>query len=441
MMKGTDTERGRGSWGWRILDQPVLAWILIGFLASYLLFFLRPVFLNPKQAMFFPRYVPIFGSIGSDLIGTLSYSKSWLIEHHTPYVGSTPYPPLASVLFSPLLFVPYRDAYLIITLCTLAGYAISTLWFPIMAGGSRRITPCLLLLSLTGLLSCGFQFELERGQFNVIAMTLALGAIALFYGQPRFRLASYVLFTLSIQLKIYPAILIIAFVEDWGNWKKELLRLLGILGVNVACLFALGPRVFLDFVAAIKIPILHPYLWVGNHSAASFAMQLFPSHARALELGLSALFALCFVYAVRVSHARRWPGLDPYLLLACCIGALVLPSESHDYTLPILAPAAALFFQRLEIAGKGRIRAGLGAFMLVLMSFAYSSTLFSYTTKASLPFVGARIPPFLIENNFPALLLVLLTATALVALGHVPSREAALVGAADSSGSAGETGA
>lgn len=432
MTKGTDTQSGKGSWRWRIPDPPVLAWILIGFLASYLLFYLLPIFLNPKQAMFFPRYLPAAKTIGFDLAGTLSYSKSWLIEHHTPYIGANQKPPLASVLFSPLVFLPFQDAYLIITLCTLAGYGVCTLWFPILAGGSRRISPCLLLLSATGLLSYGFQWELERGQFDVIAMTLALGAVALFYRHPRFRLASYVLLTLSIQLKVYPAILIIAFVEDWRNWKKELVRILAILGVNFACLFVLGPRVFLDFVAAIRGYIVSFDPFVGDHSVASFAINLFPSHPRYLELGLLALFALCFVYAVYVSHARRWPGLDPYLLLACCVGALIIPSISNDYTLPILVPAAAMFFERLQIANKGRIRAGLGAFMLVLMSFAYSSTLFSYTNKASLP--------FLIENNLPALFLVLLTATALVALGHVPSREAALASAPDSPGSAGSTG-
>ncbi|MGA2110721.1 MAG: glycosyltransferase family 87 protein [Anaerolineales bacterium] len=425
----------RPGWLGRLLDQPLLVWIVLGFLASYVLFFLWPIFLNPKQAMFFPRYVPAFGPIGSDLINTLSYSKSLIIEHS---IGATPYyPPLTTLLFSALVFLPFREAYLIITLGTLAGYAICTLWFPVVASGSRRISPCLLLLSLTGLLSYGFQFELERGQFNVIAIALALAAIGLFYGHPRLRPVSYVLFTLSVQLKVYPVILIIAFVEDWRNWKKEIVRLLAIVVVNVACLFVLGPQVFRDYVAKIQDQVLHPYVWVGNHSAVSFAMQLFPSHRQAFELGVLALFVLCFLYAIRVAHARRWPGLDPYLLLVCCAAALIIPSESHDYTLPILVPVAAIFFQRLEIAGKGRIRSGLGVILVVLMSFAYSSTLFSYTTKASLPFVGARIPPFLIENNFPALLLVLLTATALVALGHVPSREAALASAADSSGSAG----
>lgn len=437
MRKGPDGEGRKKASGKRIWDPSVLPWILVGFLASYLLFFLRPIFLNPHQVMLFPKYLPTAKAVGFDLSGTLSQSRTWLVAHRSPYMGVNPYPPLANVLFAPLLFLPFPSAYLIISLLTIACYGISTLWFARLASPTKSVTPTLLLLAVTGLLSYGFQWELERGQFNVIAMTLALAAVGLFYARPRFRWASYVLITLSIQLKVYPAILILALVEDWRNWKKELIRLLGILGVNFACLFALGPRVFQDFVEAIRRLSVGFDPFVGDHSAATFAFNLLPIHPRRLEMVILALFALFLLYAIWVSYRRKRPGLNPYLLLACCIGALIIPSTSNDYTLPLLVPVIAVFFQSLVLGGKGRIRTGLGIFLLVLMSLAYSAMLFSYTTRSSLPFLDGIIPPFLLENNLPALFVVLLAATGLVALGHVPSREAALSDAGNPSGSAG----
>lgn len=416
MRKGTDSEVTRTTSNEKMAVLPLLPWILAGFAASYLLFYLLPVFLNPQHTMLFAKYLPATKGIGADLGGTLSYSRSWLIAHHTPYIGANQKPPLTALLFSPLLFMPSQDAYLIVTACTLAGYAICSLWFPTLASSPRSISPILLLTALTGLLSYGFQWELERGQFDIIAMTLALGAIGLFHTQPRFRWASYVLITLSIQLKVYPAIFIIALVDDWRNWKKELLRLLGVLALNFACLFALGPQVFQDFATMIRGFIVSFDSFVGDHSASTFAFNL-TAHPRYLELAIFALFGGCLLYAFWESHARQRPGLDPYLLLTCCIGALIIPSISNDYTLPILVPFITVFFQSLALAGKGKMRRALGVLLLTLMSFAYSSMLFSYATKSSLPLAGGRLTAFLLGNNFVPLLVVLLAATALTALG------------------------
>jgi hypothetical protein len=422
-----------------LLGKPLLTWILIGFLVSYLLFFVRPIFLNPNEAMFFPRYVPSLSPIGIDLSITLKDSRAWLVEHHSPYVESS-YPPLAYVLFLPLVLMPYRYAYLTISLLTITSFGVSTLWFPHQAAG-RRLTPTALLLAVTGFLSYGFQFELERGQFNVIAMALALAAIGLFHRRPRLRLISYLLLTLAIQLKVYPAILIVAFISDWRNWKKEGARILAILILNAACLLALGPRVFSDFIDATKAQMWQPYIWRGNHSALSFASQLLPSCASPLALAILALLAACIGGGIWRAHSSASSGLDPYLLLACTVGALIIPSVSHDYTLPLLVAPVAIFLGALQIPKNGRTRAIVGIGVLFIMSLAYSSTLFSYPNKGSLPLVHARIPPILTENSLPALLLVLLAATGLLALGFVPSREAVINGDGKPPGNIRESGA
>ena len=42
-----------------VLNAPALVWILLGFSVSYLLFFVRPVFLNSAQVMHFFTPVPM----------------------------------------------------------------------------------------------------------------------------------------------------------------------------------------------------------------------------------------------------------------------------------------------------------------------------------------------------------------------------------------------
>ena len=421
MERAQENATGR-DWIDKLLSQPVLTWVLLGFLISYLFFYLWPIFLR-AEGMIFPLYIPVIRPGGADLLDRVNSSKSLLLEHRATFMGGDFHPPLTALLFAPFLLISHREGYDLISLVTIACYAVSTLWFARRASRTKRVTPLLLLLAVTGFLSYGFQFQLERGQCDVITMTLALVAVALFYWHPRLRPVSYLLLTLAIQVKLYPAILALALVAHWRDWKREGLRILGILAFSVACLFALGPEAFLQFLTSIRAQVLqiNP-TWRGNHSAASFAWQLLPSHAGLLEVAILVMVVAILGCAIWRVRAQRTPGLDPYLLLVCFIAALVIPSISNDYTLPILVAPLALFFDAVVPPCRGRIRAGLADGLLFLMGLAYSCTLFSYTNKTTFPFLGQGISP-LIENNFLPLLLVLLAATALVGLGFLPLPE------------------
>ena len=57
---------------------------------------------------------------------------------------------------------------------------------------------------VTGLTSHGLQFELERGQFNVVAISLCLLAVYIFHYQVKYRHFGYLLFLVAVQLKVYP---------------------------------------------------------------------------------------------------------------------------------------------------------------------------------------------------------------------------------------------
>lgn len=99
-------------------------------------------------------------------------------------------------------------------------------------------------------------------------------------------------------------------------------------------------------------------------------------------------------------------GPDSFLWVACSLGALLIPSVSHDYTLTVLTIPAALFLSKAVIslsAGALTKRSSLlSNGMLFIFSLAYSMTLFPGTHK-----------PIFLKNNLPALILMLLIVTIL----------------------------
>lgn len=410
-----------------IVEQPGAYWVLFGFLCAYFLFFIEPVFFNPDHLMKFFQYVPTDGTVGQDLNYMLGYCASWFIDHNTPYIGHNLYPPLAVVIFSPLLLLDASAAYAVITTIIVLGYIFVTFIIPILVTSKKSSLSIPLLLLMTGLLSYGLHFELEKGQFNVIAFSFSMLAIYLFHYEPRFRILSYVLFTISIQLKVYPAIFIFMFIDDWMEWKQLLKRFAGIALLNLSLLFILGYQVFLDFFNAIKGQALNPYIVMNNLSIKAFTELLFRKNgfrAYFLEMGmdmeqlhllqqytwlLQAILLLfvgiCLSLVLFKAFKQKATGLNPYLLLVCTIGALLIPSVSHDYKLTLLAGPMAIILQK-DVISRQSLQTALASVLLILIgSFAYSTILFSYTNK-----------PYFLSNNLPMLMVVLAVFTIMAML-------------------------
>ena len=377
--------------------------------------------------MQFPRYVRVIDPIGNDLRFMLSYANSWYVLQDTPYVGYNLYPPLATVLFVPLLGLPFYLSFKIISVLSLVLLILTIVKIPNTLGKGLSGNVVQLLFLTTALFSYGFHFELERGQFNVIAVSLCIIAIWLFHYKSKYRVAAYLLFTLSVQLKVYPLICIILLVHDWKAYKTNVQRILALSAVNFTLLFILGPGVFGHFIRAIQSQIMSPYVWVGNHSIHSFvAMAAQTSLERGyfwpfgyekwIQIGLMIIVALCFIAIVWQVIRQNKKGIDPYLLAASLLVALTIPSVSHDYTLPILAsPMAFLFYRECIAEARGfssNLQNLLYRALLFLLSFFYFSTLFSFTNK-----------PALLKNNCPALIIMLIVITGLSILKNTPARE------------------
>jgi hypothetical protein len=394
-----------------VLNLPFLAWVLVGFSLSYLFFFVQPVFLS-TDTMNFIEYVPALKPIGLDLKQMLGYSEALFVKGQSPYIGFNLYPPLASVLFAPLLSLKFQAAYRVVTFISLFCYAAMTLALPALR--ARRISPLILLFFISGLFSYGFQFELERGQFNVIAVFLCLLSVWMFHSRNALSFWVYLPFIAAVQLKIYPLIFVVMFIKDWRDWKGNLKRLAGLTAINLALFLALGTRVFTDFIAAVNKQTTDLDVWQGNHSIFSFTEyvsrkageqgldwgSLFSSP---MKFTLLALTLVCIAAVVVQAYRRNEGGLNANLLLACVVGALLIPSVSHDYKLSILAAPAVLalldserFFSQRHLKPARRF---VFIALTLVFALAYSSTLFSYLNK-----------PYYLDNNLPALLTMLLIA-------------------------------
>lgn len=400
----------------QVIDLPVIAWVLAGFLIAYILFFVMPMFMDSSLRMnYFWRYLPDRLPIGSDLVIILELAKGWFTTNQSPYTIQF-YPPFTYIFFAPLLLVDhYPTLYKFFTLFMVISYCFLTLILPLKMTG-RKHFPLIILFFVTGLTSYGLQFELERGQYNVFTFLLCLWAIYIFHYHPRYRIFAYLLFSLSIQLKLYPAIFIVMLIDNWKDWKSILLRFTGLAVLNILLLFIMGPQIFLDFLGSVLNQMSTPgWTWNGNHSINAFVFNLAKDGYRILSPGtldavkqnaglietfLFLIFVSLFISAVLISFRRDRPGPDPYLLIACMIGALVIPI-SNDYTLSMLAAPAALLLVSSP-AAKNNAQKLLSILMITGISFSYASTLIPFKYK-----------PYYLNNAFPTLFLILIFATVL----------------------------
>jgi hypothetical protein len=362
--------------------------------------------------MLFLNYFMAADTTGNDLRQIVEFSSAYFKQGISPFTGANNYPPFTTIFFAPLMFFSQFTNYIIVTALTLILYSFYLIFFPIKFSIRKKINKIFLLFLITGFISYGFQFELERGQFNIIAIFLCVIAVYLFHFKPKYRLIAYILFTFSVQLKIYPAIFILMFIEDWNLWKENLKRILLLVAINVLFLFILGFNIFSDFIYFVFHFSANPTAWTGNHSISSFIILIteksverlgttgiswMSNYSALMKYLLLLIFLLILTTVIFRIIKKKEKGFSKKLFFVCMIGALIIPPISHDYKLALLALPTALMFDDL----KNRISSSLNTllkFLIISASFFYSSTLFSYTNK-----------PVYLSNNFPFIFLLLIS--------------------------------
>jgi Glycosyltransferase family 87 len=409
----------------RVLILPGMVWVLLGFFLSFVIFFVMPVYFDPSGTIQFnPFPIPI-SPIGFDFRNIVIISSTWL---HTGVALAIIYPALTYPFFIVFTFFSPETGYKLLLLIILICFILATVVLPGWINRTRSLSAFSMLILVTGLGSYGLQFEMERGQWNLIAFTFCLAAIYLFHNQPKYRWLAYFLFCVSVQLKLYPAIFVFALIEDWSEWKNNIKRIVSLGLVNILALFILGINPILNslrILASIKAThVGRPF----NVSIASFISFIFTpdnySHKVlrnpwvswvlrsplvswvgannwAPQLFLLVIFVICFLIIVWQAYKRGSKGFNPYIFMAGSIGALIIPSISFDYKLSFFPACIALCMPNifdLEKNSKGLTRKVL----TLIFSIAYSSMLYPYANK-----------PLLIMNNLPALFVLLLICTTL----------------------------
>jgi hypothetical protein len=376
-----------------------LVWVLLGFVLVYSTTFVPETFLNPERAMRDIAYVPNLNPVGIDLRWIMEYSRTWATD---PAAVPTGYTPFATIFFTPLALLSEELAYFLITLSTLVAFGFITALLPHWITRQATLSSLTALLLVIGMLSYGFYFELERGQFNAITMALVGGALVLFRTQPRWRWVAYGLFTIAAQLKLFPLVFIVFLVDDWQAWRANIVRFVGLAVVNIALLFVFGQPLLQDFVEVQRYIAERPFYWVANHSIASYLtytlrlepLNYFTLLEMALWLGLGLGCSWFWVY--RRPHIRN----EATLFLVCTTIALVFPALSHDYKLTILGAALGIFYLAFTeenywqaLTPPHRVLHGI---CFMLMMAAYTVTTLSFWSK----------PP-LLDQNTPLLFVVM----------------------------------
>lgn len=375
------------------------------------------MFLNQEHSVqYFNRYLPEIRPIGHDLIFANASIKGWLLGQSLYDNQNLYYPPLYAFIFAPFLLLSYPANYYLITFLTLVSMAALFFAIPLLENKSKREFSLMVFFFFTAIFSYGMQFEVERGQFNIIAFALAIFATYLYHYHNSLRYYAYLFFSLSIQIKIYPAVLILMFIKDWRDWKNNILRFSGLAIFNIALLFTLGWQTLADYIKALPILLNSTWSRPYNHSLSSYIYGLTNSEYGTLpfatvswikqnlnlvEYFLLACYFLCLLAVLLKAYKNKEGAINFNLLLICTVGAMILPSSSVDYKLPLLAFPLAMVISTRQVQLQG-IERILEMGIFLFLSFAYSVTLFPFIYK-----------PDILANNFPMLLGILIAVTVL----------------------------
>lgn len=406
---------------WKVIMQidhaSPLPWILVGFLIAFFGLFIVPSTMNPENRFhYFNRFLPEIAPIGRDLMFSTNNILAWLVSGANPYeMPYHVYPPLYTVVFAPLVLLSYPARFYFMTTLTFACIVILTLLMPMLMKAGRRHSIHAFFF-LTVIISYGMLFEYERGQFNVIAFTLALTAVYLFHYQPSFRHLAYLLFSISIHLKLYPAIFTLMFIKDWRDWKGNLVRFAGIGIFNIVLLFSVGTSMFMSFINSIATYTSDTWSRPYNLSIRSFiyavankeivpfsdsAVAWIKANLFGLEIFFLVFFGLCLMIVIVKAYRNDEHAINFDLLMILTIGALIIPSVSIDYKLPLLALPLSLALSQRSIQGTV-VKKLIIILLVIFASTAYTVTLFPFIYK-----------PAILGNNLPMLIVMLASITIL----------------------------
>jgi hypothetical protein len=363
----------------------------------------------------YPQSVPGIPPLGADL-------RIFVQASYNMYMGDNPLwsnynsPPLTAAVFFPFNLMSYELAYEVqFTLNVLENAGALLLLFllfrPVVesASGPAKLEAApSSLLDLVFLVACvtqfigyPFEFALERGNYDSLALLAICAGAWLVRRMPGACWLQVLLFSFAAHLKVYPAILL--FIPLWRHGRRALLPL---VVVNGLMLFCFGFDRGIEFLTGLYQYSQHPYIWPGNHSAVSFAAQalepglgrgLSPTAAHGLSVAVLAVVPVALWIYGTLKLVKQ--GFSEWsLLLALGLATPVmclLPSVSNDYKLVIIILPASVCLTHYAL---GYLRDGAWPSLLGLAGTLLCLLLVTRSTLYS--------PSIWIANKYPPVLLL-----------------------------------
>ncbi len=365
-----------------ITEYIIILFVSVSFFIGWHVGFQNPVFFNSLHNMDQRAPVSSINPIGTDLLEMTKISQL-LHDGHSPYShGTYIYPPLVSVLYLPLLQFNQDVRYAIMSTLTIASIFIGFLIADKITGEKKLVPAIFLFFIVTTLMSYGLHFELERGQFNVIAMCITI--LGVYLHKKDMKLLGILLVSVGIHLKIFPIFFFLLLFLDNLRSKKGLVVNLCAVGVNILLLFILGNNVVGDFISVFAEQLRNPFVWSGNHSLFCYCADksgINVCNIYTYKYFFSAYLVLLGIGFI-ITYIKKVDILNVYLVAMCGLAMCLVPSVSHDYKLTIIPIVIFPLFKKLYINSleKGSyinlaaLSSGVFLYTLLLFSTNFGNT-------------------------------------------------------------------
>lgn len=396
-----------------ITEYLIVLFMSLSFFVGWYIGFQNPVFFNAKREMDQRAAVSSVSPIGIDLSEMVAISRT-LYHKHSPYsYGTYIYPPLVSVLYLPFLIIRPENAYVFMSFLTITCLFLSFIMVDKLFTEKKFIPIVLLFFIITSFLSYGMHFELERGQFNIITIFLAL--LGVFLHQKNKRLLGILLVTISVHLKLYPIIFFfLLFLDNCRSKKGIFINFIAVL-IHILLFFMLGKGVAGDFFSMLTEQLRNPFVWAGNHSLFAYCSDksgTMPCNVYTYPYFLAA-YIITIAAGFISTYVKKISLLNPYLFAMCGIATCVIPSVSHDYKLSIIPIFLFPLFKELycttlekkSFANLITLSIGTVLYTLLLFSTNFGNTVFTMNKAPILvsltviAFIGMLINFFIIPNS------------------------------------------
>jgi len=364
----------------KINQNQIFILALIGYLLSYIFLYIRYTYFAGANSMRFPVDMLTMTPPCNDLYVSAKYAIQTL---HAGKIVGVPfvYSPLFVLIYSPLSFFDFNTLRWLSFLTIIISYVLIGFIFPKFWKCNLLESPTALLILITGFTSYGMRFELERGQWNIQTLLLCMLGLALKDSKNNIIIfISYLLFSISVHLKLYPLLFIIGYITPSDGWIKNSKRLIYIGIINILLLFCLGFSFLKEYLYTLTQYAANPSIWIANISLYSYIKLI--SNYTSIDINtlkiLSNIYIIIYFASIIMALYKGMRGDNGILLFQIAIGATLFPTVSFDYKISIITLCAAHFFSTYKFNKNN--------YCMNRISFVYKSNIFSIN------------PSYLIEN-------------------------------------------